>query len=146
MFGKKKKNKLNHHIDTLIGANTQINGDINFTGGLRIDGHINGNVIAEDVEHSTLVLSDAGHIDGKIQVANVIINGTVNGPIMATKYLELQSNAQVHGDLHYDVIEVQLGALVDGKMIRSERKIQSEKPTPLISTSPDQKSKNNDIE
>lgn len=142
MFGKKKKTKFSSHIDTLIGSNTQIKGDISFTGGLRIDGCINGNVIAEDEEHSTLVLSNAGQINGKIQVANVIINGIVSGPIMATKYLELQSNAQIHGDVYYEVIEVQLGASVDGKMIRSDRKIQTNHTPALTSTTPDHNSEN----
>ncbi|PTN11033.1 cytoskeletal protein CcmA (bactofilin family) [Nitrosomonas aestuarii] len=136
MFGKKKKTKMHNHIDTLIGANTNITGDINFSGGLRIDGHINGNVIAEDEEQSTLVLSDAGHIEGKIQVANVIINGTVTGPIHAFKYLELQGNAQIHGDVHYGAIEIKLGASVDGKMIHQD-KLQSEKMVTLIPVAPE---------
>ncbi|MBX3629592.1 MAG: polymer-forming cytoskeletal protein [Nitrosomonas sp.] len=142
MFGKKKRNKFNNHIDTLIGANTRIEGDINFTGGLRIDGHINGNVTAEDENHSTLVLSNAGQINGKIQVANVIINGIVNGPIVAEKYLELQSNAQIHGDVYYEVIEMHLGASVDGKMIRKDKEIQMNQATALISAPTDYKSKN----
>lgn len=144
MFGKKKRTKFNNHIDTLIGTNTQIKGDISFTGGLRIDGRINGNVIAGDEEHSTLVLSNAGQIYGKIQVANVIINGMVSGPVMASKYLELQSNAEIHGDVYYEVIEVQLGASVDGKMIRSDRKIQTNHIPALISTTSEHKSKNKD--
>ncbi|MCC6922750.1 MAG: polymer-forming cytoskeletal protein [Nitrosomonas sp.] len=144
MFGKKKRTKFNNHIDTLIGTNTQIKGDISFTGGLRIDGRINGNVIAGEDEHSTLVLSNAGQIHGKIQVANVIINGMVNGPVIAAKYLELQSNAEIHGDVYYEVIEVQLGASVDGKMIRSDRKIQTNHTPALISTTSEHKSKNKD--
>lgn len=136
VFGKKKKAKLHNHIDTLIGANTQIKGDISFSGGLRVDGHINGNVIAEDGEQSTLVLSDAGYIEGKIQVPNVVINGTVTGPIYAPKYLELQGNAQVHGDVHYGSIEVKLGASVDGKMIHQD-KLQSEKMVTLIPAAPE---------
>lgn len=146
MFGKKKKNRFSNHIDTLIGANTRIAGDINFTGGLRIDGYIKGNVTAEDDEHSTLVLSDAGHIDGKIQVANVIINGTVSGPIIATKYLELQGNAKIHGDVHYDAIEIQLGASVDGKMIRADNQAQTEKMTVLIPTAPEQNANNDETQ
>lgn len=136
MFGKKKKAKLHNHIDTLIGANTQIKGDISFIGGLRVDGHVSGNVIAEEGEQSTFVLSDAGYIEGKIQVANVIINGTVTGPIHASKYLELQGNAQVHGDVHYGSIEIKLGASVDGKMIHQD-KLQSEEMVTLIPAAPE---------
>ncbi len=137
MFGKKKRTKLHNHIDTLVGANTHIQGDVNFSGGLRVDGHIKGNVTAQNEEQSTLVLSDAGHIEGKIQVANVVINGTVTGPIHASKYLELQGNAQVYGDVHYGSIEMQYGASVEGKMLHQD-KLPSEKMVPLISTTPEQ--------
>ena len=121
MLGRKKKKSLHPHIDTLIGANTHITGDINFTGGLRIDGHISGNVIAADDEHSTLVLSTEGSITGKIKVANVVINGTVTGPIQAQEYLELQEKAKVYGDVQYGSLEIQLGASVEGKMIHQSK-------------------------
>ncbi|SER42896.1 protein CcmA, bactofilin family [Nitrosomonas sp. Nm51] len=131
MFGKKKKAKLHSHIDTLIGAQTQITGDICFSGGLRVDGNIKGNIVSEDGEQHTLILSNAGYIEGKIQAANVVINGTVKGPIHASRYLELQENAQIHGDVYYGSIEVKLGASVDGKMIHQD-KLQSEKLVTLI--------------
>ena len=143
MFGRKKKNQLHHHIDTLIGANTNISGDIHFTGGLRIDGHITGNVIATDDEQSTLVLSTEGRIEGKIKAANVVINGTVIGPIDASGYLELQEKANVHGDVQYGSIEIQLGASVDGKMLHhnkpeSGNAQQLEKMITLLPSSADQ--------
>lgn len=117
MFGRKKKNHLHHHIDTLIGSNTHIAGDINFSGGLRIDGHIVGNVIATDEQHTTLVLSNEGSIKGNIKAANVVLNGTVTGSIQATDYLDLQEHAKVYGDVLYGSLEIQLGASVEGKMI-----------------------------
>lgn len=121
MFGK-KKNHLHHHIDTLIGANTQITGDINFSGGLRIDGRIVGNVIATGDQHnSTLVLSNEGSIQGNIKAANVVLNGTVTGSIQAADYLDLQEHAKVHGDVCYGSMEIQLGASVEGKMIHQSK-------------------------
>jgi len=142
MFGRKKKNQLHNHIDTLIGVNTNITGDISFSGGLRIDGHITGNIIAADDEHSTLVLSDEGRIEGEIKVANIVINGTVTGPIHARGYLELQAKAKVYGDIHYGSLEIQLGASVEGKMIHqgkleSGNKQLSEKMITLIPSAPD---------
>lgn len=136
MFGKKKKRKLHSHIDSLIGPNTQIEGNINFSGGLRVDGHICGNIIATGDTHSTLVLSEQGNIEGKIQVSNVIINGTVSGPIYAGEYLELLAQAKVFGDVYYGSMEIQLGASVEGKMIRMDSP-QSEKLVTLISAAPD---------
>lgn len=118
MFGRKKKNHLHHTIDTLIGANTHITGDINFSGGLRIDGHVVGNVIAVSGQpDNTLVLSNEGSIKGNIKATNVILNGTVAGSIQAIDYLDLQEHANVHGDVHYGSLEIQLGATVEGKMI-----------------------------
>ena len=117
MFGRKRKNQLHHHIDTLIGANTTISGDIQFTGGLRVDGHIIGNIFATGDEHSTLVLSNEGSIKGEIKATNVVINGSVTGPIDAQGYLELQEKAKVYGDVYYGSLEIRLGASVAGKMI-----------------------------
>lgn len=138
MFGRKKNNPPNH-IDTLIGANTNVKGDIHFRGGLRIDGYVTGDVIAPDNESSTLVLSSEGRIDGAIRVTHVIINGKVSGPIYAQGYLELQEKSQVYGDIDYGTIEIHLGALVVGKMIhlQNNHTQQSEKEVPLISSKPE---------
>ena len=136
MFGKKKKRKLHSHIDSLIGPNTQVEGNISFSGGLRVDGHICGDIIAESDTQSTLVLSEQGNIKGKIQVPNVIINGTVSGPIYAGEYLELLSKAKVYGDVYYGSMEIQLGASVEGKMIRMDNH-QSEKLVTLIPAAPE---------
>ena len=136
MFGRNKKGKQHGHIDTLIGAKTQIEGNVNFSGGLRVDGHVCGNITSIGDTHSTLVLSDQGNVDGKIQVSNVIINGTVTGPIQADEYLELQAKAKVFGDVHYGSMEIQLGASVEGKLIRMDN-VQPEKLVTLIPASPD---------
>ncbi len=115
MFG--RKNRVLSHIDTLIGSNTVITGDIQFTGGLRVDGRVCGNIIATGNEqHSILVLSEQGAIEGKIKVPYTIINGTVTGPIHADQNVELQSSARIIGDIHYKTIKIHQGAAVEGKM------------------------------
>lgn len=121
MFGKKSNNKFHDHIDTLVGANTHIKRDINFSGGIRIDGHVTGNITATDDEHSTLVLSDEGSVEGKIKVANVIINGAVKGPIHSSEYLDLQVKARIYGDIHYTALEMRLGATIDGKLFHEDK-------------------------
>lgn len=135
MFGN-KKNSPHKHIDTLIGANTDVKGDIHFRGGLRVDGHVTGDVIAPDNEPSTLVLGSEGCIDGVIRVTHVIINGKVSGPVHAQDYLELQEKSKVYGDIHYGTIEIRLGALVVGKMIHLENDHNqlSGKTVPLIAS------------
>jgi cytoskeletal protein CcmA (bactofilin family) len=117
MFGSSKSNKPQSRIDCLIGAGTTIEGNIKFGGGLRVDGHVRGNVVAADDKPGTLVLSEHGRIDGEIRVSHAVVNGTVVGPVHASEYAELQPKANVTGDVHYRTLEVQLGAVVQGRLV-----------------------------
>lgn len=117
MFGKDKATKLQNRIDCLIGAGTVIEGNITFSGGLRVDGHVRGNVLAVDDKPGTLVLSEEARIEGEIRVSHVVINGTVVGPVHAVEYMELQAKANVTGDVYYRTLEMQLGAVVQGRMV-----------------------------
>src|SRR5512140_1444227 len=116
MFGK-KSNKPQNRIDCLIGAGTTVEGNITFSGGLRVDGHVNGNVLAAEGQSGTLVLSEQARIEGEIHVSHVVINGTVLGPVYALEYMELQAKADVRGDVYYRTLEIQLGAVVQGRMV-----------------------------
>ena len=93
MFERKKTSPLKR-IDSLIGAGTVVHGDVTFTGGLRIDGHVKGNVVAADGEPGTLVISEHARIDGEIKVSHVVVNGTITGPIAVNDHLELQAKAR----------------------------------------------------
>ena len=118
MFGNKNKpNKPQNRIDCLIGAGTEIKGDMTFDGGLRVDGCVHGNVISVDGKPGTLVLSEAARIEGEIRVSHVVINGTVVGPVYAADYVELQSKANVTGDVYYRTLEMHLGAVVQGRLV-----------------------------
>ena len=116
MFGN-KANKPQNRIDCLIGAGTTIEGNITFTGGLRVDGHVRGNVLAAEGGAGTLVLSEQARIEGEIRVSHVVINGTVVGPVHAVEYVELQAKANVTGDVYYRTLEMQLGAVVQGRLV-----------------------------
>jgi len=116
MFGN-RPSKPQNRIDSLIGAGTKITGDVQFTGGLRIDGEVKGDVIATVGKTSTLVLSEQARVDGEINVTHLVVNGEVTGPVRASEYLELQSKAKLIGDVHYKTMEIQLGAIVEGKLI-----------------------------
>ena len=116
MFGK-KHSKPQSRIDSLIGAGTTIEGDLSFSGGMRIDGQVNGSVVAAQDKPSTLVLSEHARVDGEISVTHLVANGVVTGPVRASEYLELQSKAKLVGDVHYKTLEIQLGAIVEGKLI-----------------------------
>jgi cytoskeletal protein CcmA (bactofilin family) len=116
MFGN-KSSKPQNRIDCLIGAGTVIDGDLTFDGGLRVDGHVHGNVLSAEGKPGTLVLSEAARIEGEIRVSHVVINGTVVGPVHAADYVELQSKANVTGDVYYKTLEMQLGAVVQGRLV-----------------------------
>lgn len=112
-----RHSKPQNRIDSLVGAGTKIEGNVSFTGGLRVDGEIKGNVIADPSKPSTLVLSEHARVDGEISVTHLVVNGVVVGPVRASEYLELQSKAKVTGDVHYKSIEIQLGAIIEGRLI-----------------------------
>src|SRR4030042_5509003 len=114
MFFSNKPSKPQNRIDTLIGADTKVVGDVSFSGGLRVDGQGKGNVTAQGDQPCTLVLSENAKIEGKIRVSHVVINGTAVGPVHATEYVELQSKANVTGDVYYKTLEMQLGAVGQG--------------------------------
>lgn len=116
MFSK-KHSKPQNRIDTLIGVGTSIDGNLNFSGGMRIDGEVNGNVIAAPGKPSTLVLSEHARVNGEVSVTHLVVNGTISGPVTASEYLELQGKAKVSGDVHYKTLEIQLGAIVEGRLI-----------------------------
>ncbi|MDD2913780.1 MAG: polymer-forming cytoskeletal protein [Gallionella sp.] len=118
MFGK-KHSKPQNRIDSLIGAGTIIEGNVSFSGGMRIDGHVNGNVIAAQGKPSTLVLSEQAQVTGEVTVTHLVVNGAISGPVSATEYLELQGKARVNGDVHYKTLEIQLGAIVEGRLIHN---------------------------
>jgi len=122
MLGKKPAptvvEKPTDKIDTLIGPNTEIKGDVIFSGGLRVDGKLSGNVSAQDSSNkSLLTISDQGEVNGNVKVPHVIINGLVNGNVSSSGKVLLQSRAKIVGDVFYSSIEMELGATVNGSMV-----------------------------
>lgn len=115
MFG--KTNKPNGRIDSLIGAGTVIDGNVSFTGGLRIDGEVRGNVVATGEQSNTLVVSEHARIEGEVVVSHVVVNGTVMGPVHSSEFLELQPRARMTGDVEYNAIEIHLGAIIQGRLV-----------------------------
>lgn len=123
MFGR-KHSKPQSRIDSLIGAGTTIDGNLNFSGGMRIDGLVNGNVLAITGKPSTLVLSELARVTGEVSVAHLVCNGTINGKVSASEYIELQSKTRVNGDVHYKTLEIHLGAIIEGRLIHDNAEMQ----------------------
>jgi cytoskeletal protein CcmA (bactofilin family) len=118
---KSTKTKL-QRIDTLVGAATRIIGDVQFSGGFHVDGCVKGNVDAPADSGSTLSVSDGGVVEGSVAVPNVILNGTVKGDILAHERIELGATAKVTGNVYYGLIEMAIGAEINGKLVHEPRK------------------------
>lgn len=107
-------------INTVIGNETRIEGDLKFTGGLHVDGVIHGNVIASGEGNAALILSDQGVVEGDVRVPNIVLNGKVVGDVYSSERVELASNAKVTGTLYYKLLEMAIGAAVNGQLISWE--------------------------
>jgi cytoskeletal protein CcmA (bactofilin family) len=120
MFKAKKQAAPQKRLDSLIGAGTIVRGDLLFTGGLRVDGCVEGNVTTADGKAGTLVISEHARISGEVRVSHVVINGTVMGPVHAAEYLELQPKARILGDVAYRKLEMHMGAVIEGRLAHGE--------------------------
>jgi len=116
MFGNEKKRRT-AKIETLIGQHTVINGDVRFSGGIHVDGTVKGQLIADDGSSSMLTLSEHGRIEGEVRVPNIVLNGTVVGDVYAGESVELAAQARVRGNVYYNLIEMAMGAEVNGKLV-----------------------------
>ncbi len=121
MFGK-KKNFNSARIDTLIGQGTVINGNLEFSGGLHVDGKIIGNVIAEEGSDALLILSEFGHIEGEVKVPNMVLNGEIIGDVFGSNRVELAPKSCINGSVYYNLIEMAIGAQVNGGLIHEAGK------------------------
>lgn len=117
MFGRKKAGAPQNSIDSLIGAGTRVEGNVVFSGGLRVDGEVRGNISSENPLEGTLVISEKASVEGAVSVGHVVINGTVIGPVFAGESLELLPSARVTGDVEYHQIEMQQGAVIQGRLV-----------------------------
>jgi len=116
MFGKNKTPDLK----TIIGVGTEIIGDLHFTGGLHVDGIVKGNVTADQGARSVLTVSENGNIEGEVRVPNITINGVVMGDVYASQRVELAPKARVTGTVYYHLLEMAMGAEVNGQLIRAD--------------------------
>mgnify|MGYP003385410446 CR=1 FL=1 len=129
MFNKKKQPA----IRSLIADGNHIEGNVQFTDGLRVDGSVVGNVCSSEEQSSILVISETASVTGEIHADHVIINGTVKGPVYARLMLELQPRARIDGDVHYTALEMHQGAIIAGQL-RPMPTVIEEKPTLKLAT------------
>lgn len=115
MFGRRK---IPHNkVDTLVGANSQVSGDLSFDGHCHVDGLVKGNVSAASDGNSALSISEQGTVEGGVSVPYVVLNGLVRGDVIASERVELGPTARVIGNVYYNLIEMAIGAEINGKLV-----------------------------
>ena len=115
MFGRKHSKHM--VVETLVGANTKVDGDLHFAGGCHVDGTVKGSVTADPEGSAALSISEDGHIDGGVTVPYVVLNGIVRGDVCASQRVELGPTARVIGNVYYNLIEMAIGAEINGKLV-----------------------------
>lgn len=103
-------------LSSLIDRGVEIVGDVVITDGLRIDGHVQGDVRAKGDARGLLVLSEHGSVRGSVRAYDAVINGTVEGDVVVEHFLELQPNARVTGSISYRRMRMECGATVNGRL------------------------------
>jgi cytoskeletal protein CcmA (bactofilin family) len=131
------KRQKNHAIDTLIDETMSIRGSMNFSGGIRLDGRLQGNLTLTDGAYGSLIMGPKSKISGDIKTDTAIIAGEVKGNIEVQEFLELHSTAIVNGDIIYGDIEVHAGATINGNITKN-------KPEKFLKKDKQAKEKNND--
>ena len=129
--------KKNEQAITLIAPGTKVEGDVHFDNQLFVKGEVRGNVVAEKPE-ATLIVSPEGLVAGEIKAPTVVVNGRVEGDVHATVRLELAAGAQIKGDLFYALIEMQLGAQVQGRLVHTEQPAQTDSSVTRLAAEPAQ--------
>lgn len=128
MFGSNNKSPaISGPAHTLISRQTEIIGDLRFTGELIVEGKIKGNVYADDESGALIRIAETGVIEGEIWVPAVIVNGLVKGDLHSSKHLELAAKSVVMGSVFYNLIEMVMGSEVNGSLMQIARAQQDAK-------------------
>lgn len=107
-------------VETLIGEQTEIQGDVRFAGGLHIDGCVRGQVLSTD-QGASLSVGVSGLVEGNVSAPRIMLNGRVLGHVHAGEHISLGPKARVIGNLYYRTLEMATGAKVMGQLIPQEQ-------------------------
>lgn len=117
----KQRKPVSANFDTLISDRTSVQGDVHFSGGLHVDGRIEGTVVAEEGSEGVLRISEVGEVVGDVHAPHLVINGTVHGNVYSTEDVELASKAAIHGNVYYNLLEMAMGAAVNGSLLHRKK-------------------------
>jgi len=111
MNGKKERQEgLKSEINAFLGENTNFKGVLAFEGTVRIDGHLEGEIVSKD----TVVIGENAVVNAEINVGTVIISGKVTGDIIATESLEINAPGEVHGNIKTPTLIIEKGVIFQG--------------------------------
>ena len=132
MLGMKKSNRA--AVKSFVGSETRVHGDIEFTGGFHVDGYVKGNIEGVKDDAAVLSISETGCVEGSVVVPHLLLNGIVRGDVRATERVELGPSARVIGNVQYKLIEMSIGAEVNGKLIHEKERqiVDSERSRPEV--------------
>ncbi|MBK1647314.1 bactofilin family protein [Rhabdochromatium marinum] len=107
-------------VVTVIGQGTVIEGQVRFSGALHLDGKVKGEVTADPDTNAALIISEQGAVEGNVRVEQLITDGSIVGDVHATGRAELGAHARITGTLYYPLLEMAMGAEVNGKLVHCE--------------------------
>ncbi|MEJ0006583.1 MAG: polymer-forming cytoskeletal protein [Steroidobacteraceae bacterium] len=113
-----RESRPQRRVDILIGASARVHGDVDFAGGLHIEGHVFGGVCAYGSGESTVSVAESGIVEGGVVATHVVVNGVVRGNVQATGKVELGPSARVVGNIQYGMIESASGAQITGTLVQ----------------------------
>jgi len=102
---------VSHEITVVLQKGSYLEGKLQFEGTARIDGHFKGEIFTPDI----LVIGDEAQVTGKIEADVVVISGQFVGEIFATQRVEIQAPAVVRGTIQAAILQVEEGAVFEGK-------------------------------
>jgi cytoskeletal protein CcmA (bactofilin family) len=98
---------------SLIAVGAELQGDLRFQGAVQVDGKVSGNLVTSE---GLVRVSVQGQVEGEIRAPNIVIDGEVIGDVHASAHLELGARARVRGNLYYGLMEMAMGAQIEGRL------------------------------
>jgi cytoskeletal protein CcmA (bactofilin family) len=111
---------MHDNVGAFLGPNVRVRGDVLFSGGLRIDGEVTGDVVVTGVEAGTLTIGDTGRVSGNVRVSHVVVYGRITGHVHASGMVDVRPQAEIEGDVHYGTLEMAAGGVIRGRLIRTK--------------------------
>jgi len=112
---------VNTHVAAFLGPNVKVTGDVSFSGGLRIDGVVTGDVSCSGDQSGTLTIGNGGLVQGDIRVSHLVVYGHIQGNVHVSGLTDIREQALIVGDVHYAALDVASGGVIQGRLVPHSR-------------------------